>query len=36
MPHKWYDWKENKIFEAANKELALNKVQQRPGQLEVS
>jgi len=25
MPHKWYDWKEKKIFEAANKELALSK-----------
>jgi hypothetical protein len=23
MPHKWYEWKERKIFEAANKELAL-------------
>jgi len=36
MPHKWYDWKENKIFKAANKELALNKVQQMSGQLKVS
>ena len=25
MPHKWYEWKERKIFEAANKELALSK-----------
>src|SRR6476469_7798918 len=25
MPHTWYDWKEKKIFEAANKELALSK-----------
>ncbi len=25
MPHKWYGWKERKIFEAANKELALSK-----------
>ncbi len=24
MPHKWYDWKEKKIFEAADKELALS------------
>jgi cupin-like protein len=23
MPHKWYEWKERKIFDAANKELAL-------------
>jgi hypothetical protein len=23
MPHKWYEWKEKKIFDAANKELAL-------------
>lgn len=25
MPHKWYDWKEKKIFEAANRELSLSK-----------
>ncbi len=23
MPHKWYEWKERKIFDAANKELGL-------------
>ncbi|MFT4154317.1 cupin-like domain-containing protein [Parafilimonas sp.] len=27
MPHIWYNWKEKKIFEAANKELALSKAQ---------
>jgi hypothetical protein len=25
MPHKWYEWKEKKIFEAANRELQLGK-----------
>ena len=25
IPHKWYDWKEKKIYKAANKEIALMK-----------
>lgn len=30
MPHKWYHWKERKIFETANKELILNKAYLQP------